>query len=359
MTEQAVGAEREAGGLAEDERAVPALGPWALTWRRLRADRVTLAAGVVLLLILVLCFIGAPVLSRLLGHGPNDPFPYAVGPDLKPVGPWTHVPDVNEFVTIAEDHPRTLFVLGADGTLGRDLFLRVLYGGQVSLSIALGATLLALLIGVPLGILAGYLGGWSDWTISRVTELFMGFPLLLFLVAIGYTVGFRLSDVTLGIFQPGVLVLLFLIGIFSWFMPARVIRAQVLALREEQFVESSRMMGASDRWIMRKHVLPHLTGPIAVWGTLVFAGFLVFEAAISVLNVGVKLPTASWGTLLSTNWGTLLVYNPLRPGPDPNFYAQRSNWVVFSPTVALFLTVVALALFGEGLRRAVDPRSIE
>jgi ABC-type dipeptide/oligopeptide/nickel transport system permease subunit len=320
---------------------------------RLRRDRAALVAGIVFLAIAVTCFAGAPISARILGHGPNDPFPYAVSPTLKPVGFWTRVPDVNEFVDIDEDDPRTLFVLGADGTLGRDLFLRLLYGGQVSLSIALGATMLALLIGIPLGIFAGYLGGWSDWTISRTTELFMGFPLLLFLVAIGYTIGFRLSDVTLGVFQPGVLVLLFLIGIFSWFLPARVIRAQVLGLREEEFVEAARVTGASDSWIMRKHVLPHLTGPIVVWGTLMFAGFVIFEAAISVLNVGIKLPTASWGNLLSTNWGTLLVFDPNRA--SGTFFVEKSNWVVFWPTAALFVTIVALALFGEGLRRAIDP----
>jgi peptide/nickel transport system permease protein len=108
---------------------------------------------------------------------------------------------------------------------------------------------------------------------------------------------------------------------------------------------------------MRKHVLPHLTGPIAVWGTLIFAGFLVFEAAISVLNVGIKLPAASWGNLISTNWGTLLVFDPYRF--QGVVVAERSNWVAYAPTVALFVTVVALALFGEGLRRAIDPWGTE
>jgi ABC-type dipeptide/oligopeptide/nickel transport system permease subunit len=354
MTEETHAARVPISALASSEGApeIPARGPWSLGWQRLRADRLALAAGIVLLAILLLCFVGAPVFSHLLGHGPDEPFPYAVSPTLKPVGPWTRVPDVNEFVDIDEDYPRTLFVLGADGTLGRDLFLRVLYGGQASLGIALGATLLALLIGVPLGILSGYLGGWSDWTISRTTELFMGFPVLLFLVAVGYTIGFRYSDVTLGFLPPGVLVLLFLIGIFSWFLPARVMRAQVLGLREEEFVEAARMTGASDLWIMRKHVLPHLTGPIVVWGTLIFAGFVIFEAAISALNVGIRLPTASWGNLLSTNWGTLLFFDPNSPSTT---FVERSNWVVFWPTAALFVTVVALALFGEGLRRAIDP----
>jgi ABC-type dipeptide/oligopeptide/nickel transport system permease subunit len=187
----------------------------------------------------------------------------------------------------------------------------------------------------------------------------MGFPLLLFIVAIGYTIGPRLGEVTLGVFPPGVLVLVFLIGIFSWFLPARVIRAQVLALRDDEFVEAARMVGARDAWIMRKHVLPHLVAPIVVWGTLITAGFVIFEAALAVLNVGVALPTASWGNLLSTNWGTLLVFDPLRTDPKSGYYVDKSNWVLFWPTAALVVTLVALALFGEGLRRAIDPRGNE
>jgi len=336
---------------------VPARGPWGLVWLRLKRNRAALAAGIVFLAIVLVCFVGAPVAAHLLGHGPDDPFPYAVTVELEPVGPWTRVPDTNEFVDVTADTPRTLFILGADGTLGRDQFLRLLYGGQVSLQIGLGAALLALLIGVPLGIIAGYLGGWMDWTVSRWTELFMGFPLLLFLVAIGYTIGPRFSDVTLGgAFQPGVLVLIVLIGVFSWFLPARVIRAQVLELREHEFVEAARMTGAGDAWIMRKHVLPHLVAPIVVWGTLITASFIVFEAAISVLNLGVQLPTASWGNMFSSNWGTLLVYDPFRADQQTSFYAEKSSWIVFWPTAALFLTIVSLAAFGEGLRRAIDPR---
>lgn len=347
--------------MAPDVRAEqwsPPRGPWAQVWSRLRQDRIALAAGIVFASITLLCFGGAPVFAWLLGHGPDDPFPYAINENLKPAGPWTHVPDTNVSITVDGTTPRTLLILGADGPLGRDLFLRVLYGGQVSLQVGLLATLLALLIGVPLGIVAGYLGGWVDWGISRWTEVFMGFPLLLFIVAVGYTLGPRFADLTLGgVFQPGALVLVFMIGVFSWFLPARVVRAQVLALREEEFVEAARMIGASDTWIMRKHVLPHLVPPIVVWGTLMVSSFIIFEAAISVLNAGIKLPTATWGNLLSANWGTLLVFNPL--ARDTDIYVEKSNWVVFCPTAALFVAVVALAVFAEGLRRAVDLPGVE
>ena len=347
---------------AADTMAHPSRGPWRLFWRRLRRDRLAMAAGAVFLLILLLCFAGGPFFAWLLGHGPNDQFPYAteVEGNLKPVGPWTWVPDVTAFVDVGAEAPRTLFVLGADGTLGRDLFLRLLYGGQVSLAIGIGATVLAMLIGIPAGVVAGYVGGWTDWTISRTTELFMGFPLLLFIVAVGYTLGPRFSEVTLGgVFPPGVLVLVFLIGVFSWFYPARILRAQVLGLREQEFVEAARMVGASDARIMRTHVLPHIAAPVLVWSTLITAGNVMFEAAISILNVGVKLPTASWGNLIATNWGTLLVFDPLAEDVRTGFYVQRSNWVLVWPTAALLLTVVSLALFAEGIRRALDPKAVE
>lgn len=337
------------------EPSIPPRGPVGLAWARFKRDRAALVAGLVFVSVLLACAVGGPLAARAVGHGPNDPFPYAVDVNLKPVGPWTRVPDTNASVASSDAAPTTLLVLGADGQLGRDLFLRLLYGGQVSLAIGIGAAALALLIGVPVGVVSGYVGGWTDWSISRFTELFMGFPLLLFLVAIGYTIGGRFSDATLGgLLQPGVLALVFLIGVFSWFLPARVIRAEVVSLRAREFVEAARMVGASDGWIMRKHVLPHLVAPIVIWGTLMTATFVIFEAAISVLNVGVKLPTASWGNLLSTNWGTLLVFDPFRPGTT--YYVERSNWVVFWPTAALFVAIVTLAILAEGIRRAFEPR---
>ena len=334
-----------------------ARGPWLLVWSRLRRDRLAFAGGVVFLAVVFLCFVGGPVFAYVLGHGPNDPFPHAINQNLRPVGPLTWVPDVHEFVDVDESTPRTLLILGGDGTLGRDLFLRVLYGGQVSLIVAIGASLLALAIGIPLGILSGYAGGWVDWTLSRWTDLFMGFPLLLFIVAIGYTVGFRLNDITLGgILQPGVFVLVFLIGAFSWFLPARVVRAQVLSLRHEEFVDAARMIGAGDGRVMRTHVLPHVAPPMILWASLMTASFIFFEAALAVLNVGIRLPTASWGSLISTNWGTLLVYDPNRA--SGTFFVDKSHWVVFAPTVILLLAVISLALFAEGLRRALDPKGM-
>jgi ABC-type dipeptide/oligopeptide/nickel transport system permease subunit len=167
------------GSSPQDEAApVKALSPTALALRRLRHDRAAVAAIVLAAAILIACFVGGPLLTQLSGHGPNDPFPYAVSEGLRPVGPWSRVPDLNQAVVDEEGEiippppgtEETLFVFGADGTLGRDLLLRVLYGGQVSIEVGVLAALIALTIGVVLGGLAGMVGGVVDAGVSRLTE---------------------------------------------------------------------------------------------------------------------------------------------------------------------------------------------
>jgi ABC-type dipeptide/oligopeptide/nickel transport system permease subunit len=181
----------------------------------------------------------------------------------------------------------------------------------------------------------------------------MAFPILLLVIAIGQTIAARFNNITLhGLFEPGVLGLGVMIGIFSWFYPARVVRALTQALREYEFVEAARMTGSSELRIIRKHILPHLAGPVIVWGTLVASGVIILESALSILNFGVRLGTASWGSLLADAWGSLLVFNP--QGVDPQY--GRSGWLMLWPSLILFLTVLCLALVGDALRNALDPR---
>lgn len=181
----------------------------------------------------------------------------------------------------------------------------------------------------------------------------MAFPLLLLVIAIGQTVADRFDFVTVhGAFKPGVLSLAAVIGAFTWFYPARIVRAEVLSLRTREFVDAARVSGASELRILRTHMLPHLTAPLAVWGTLIVASNIILESALSFLNLGVRLPTASWGNMLSANWGTLLGFNSsFIPG------MEKSNWPLVWPTVGVFLSVLSLSLLGEGLRRALDPSS--
>ena len=193
---------------------------------------------------------------------------------------------------------KVFLILGADSTLGRDEFLRLLYGAQVSFEVALLATFGSISIGVLLGSIAGYYRGWIDTIVSRVTEITMAFPVLLFIIALASTIGDSLNNITFGIFGRGVFNLFLILSVFGWYYPARIMRAVVLSLREKEFVEAARMVGASDLRIMRSHVLPHLVAPIVVVSTLIVAQYILAEAGLSFLGLGVKLPTASWGVRL-------------------------------------------------------------
>jgi peptide/nickel transport system permease protein len=235
---------------APAEPTVELYSPWRIAWRRFRRDRVGMASGIFLIVLLLAIFPGAKIASTALGHGPDDLFPYAVNSDnLKPLGPWTWVPDTHQLAPTTSDFetppppkgtPNTLFLLGADGQLGHDLFLRLLYGGQVSLEVGIGATIIALLIGVTLGMLAGWLGGLVDGAVSRLTDLIMALPILLILLMVGTGIGDGLQRFTFwGVFNNGVVQLMLLIGVFTWYYPARIARSQMQQLRHQEYVEAA------------------------------------------------------------------------------------------------------------------------
>jgi ABC-type dipeptide/oligopeptide/nickel transport system permease subunit len=313
---------------------VEARGYWEHVWRRFRRDRAAVGSVFFLGFLVLACFPGAWIAEQILGHGPNDQFFNGLDERLVPVGPWSWIDDPNTGREV-------LLVMGADSSLGRDEFLRLLYGGRVSMQVAVLATFGVMLVGTLLGLVAGYYRGWIDALISRLTEITMAFPALLFVIALASTVGSRLDSVTFGIFGQGVFTLFLVFTVFGWFFPARIVRAQVLSLREKEFVEAAHMTGASDWKIMRSHLLPHLVAPIIVFSTLVIAGFVLGEAALSFLGLGIKLPTASWGNLLAE---------------APQWYTQQP-WLMVWPGVAVMLTTLALNLLGDALRDAFDPRS--
>jgi peptide/nickel transport system permease protein len=312
---------------AEGLSGVVARSPMEQAWRRFRRDRVALASGVVIILMLLIAFIGAPLAESWAGHGPNDLITHAVV-DYQPVGPLTTVKDNNGHDTLL--------------VVGRDEFLRLLYGAQVSLEVGLLATFFGLSTGVILGTLAGYYGGVIDTVVSRLTEIIMAFPFLLFLIALAATLGQRLNDITMfGLFSPGVFTLVLVLSIFSWFYPARIIRSQVLSLREKEFVEAARMVGASNFRIMRSHLLPHLVGTIIVYGTITVAINILAEATLSYVGVGLPDPNASWGKLLDT---------------AVNYYTIQP-WLIAWPGLALLIVTLSFNLLGDGLRDAFDPRA--
>jgi peptide/nickel transport system permease protein len=279
---------------------------------------------------------GASIASALLGHGPDDIYgTNGLDPNsLLPVGPFSTVANLDGSGT-------SFFLLGSDGQLGRDEFLRLLYGARVSLEVAIGATILGMVVGILMGAIAGYFGGWIDTIVSRITEVVMAFPVLLFIIALASTIGDRLNHVTLGFLQPGVFMLTVVIGVFGWYYPARIIRAVVLSLREKEFVEAARMLGASDARIIRSHLLPHLVAPIIVYSTLIVAQNILLEAGLSFLTIGIPLGTPSWGNLLST---------------APDYYLAQP-WLMIWPGLAVLVTTLGFNLLGDGLRDAFDPRS--
>jgi peptide/nickel transport system permease protein len=236
----------------------------------------------------------------------------------------------------------TLLILGGDGALGRDLFLRLLYGAQASLEVAVLATLASVALGVIMGVMAGYFKGWVDTVVSRLIEMVMVFPVLLFIIALRVVAGQQLNAITFGgLLARGVFTLALIFSVFGWFYPARIVRGVVLSLREKEFVEAARMTGASDLRIMRSHLLPHLVAPIIVYSTLIVAQNIIAEAGLSFLGLGIELPTASWGNLLAN---------------APEYYLTQP-WLMVWPGLSILLTTLAFNLLGDGLRDAFDPRA--
>jgi ABC-type dipeptide/oligopeptide/nickel transport system permease subunit len=332
-------------------------GPWRLTWDRFRRDRLSLAAACLFATVVVVSFAGGPISSAAVGHTGNDLFPYAVDTFLKPVGPWTRVPNVNEaqsdvngqLAVPPKSAGTTLLVLGADGPLGRDELIRLLDGGKTSLEIALMGVFFALLIGVPLGCLGGYFGGWTDAGVARLTEIVMAFPLILFLVLASVRLSSSLTPIGYGSVLPkGVFAVSLLIGVFTSFYPTRLVRVQLLTLKEAEFVQAEHMIGASNRRILRRHLFPHLVPTLLVWSAIAVATNILLEVGISFVGVGVQASTATWGSLLSTTWGTIYAPRPY----DGNIFTP---WQTLFPTVAILLTVLSLNQISEGLRRAMEP----
>lgn len=296
-----------------------------IAWMRLKRDKVALAGGLVVI-VLILVAVFAPVVVGLLGHPPNDFHEDLIDPDLSiPTGPLGGV---------SRD-----YLFGLEPQNGRDLFSRVVYGSRISLLIAFLATSLSVTIGVTLGVISGYFGGWVDGVIGRVMDVFLAFPLVVFAIALAGvipTTAFGLSDNALK-----VAVLVFIIGFFSWPYIGRIIRGQTLSLREREFVDAARSLGAGNRHILVKELLPNLVAPILVYSTLLIPTNILFEAALAYLGVGVQPPTATWGGMLS----------------DATRWYQIDPWFLLPPGLAIFVTVLAFNLFGDGLRDALDPRT--
>jgi peptide/nickel transport system permease protein len=365
--------------------AVAARSPLQLFWRRLREDRVALVSGA-FIIVLVLLAIAAPLILKIFGiPGPNVQNTKVLDEFGSPTAP-------------SSAHP-----FGVD-PLGRDVLARVLYGARVSLEVAIIATAISVALGVVMGMFAGFYRGWLDTAISRLIDVLLAFPILLLgiglasacslgngclkahgvglyfllplaILTVALTAAFQgwqrargrvpersslvvpgvltllflggalLLGVVVsnsqGIIKPGLTVVIFVIAFVNWTYIGRIIRGQVLSLREKEFVEAARAQGASNVRILFREILPNLVAPIIVYSTLIIPQNILFEAALSFLGVGVQPPQASWGAMLA----------------DASKIFDTAWWYMLFPGVALLLTVLAFNLLGDGLQDALNPRA--
>ncbi|MET7715806.1 ABC transporter permease [Streptomyces sp. NPDC005407] len=295
-----------------------------IAWTRLKRDKLALAGGVVVIF-LVLVAIFAPLIVSLFGHPPNEFHQDAIDPLFgTPKG---------AFGGISSD-----FLLGLEPQNGRDVFSRIVYGARISLLVAFLAALVAVLLGTIFGIVAGYFGGWVDAIISRVMDMLLAFPQLLFIISLVSVLPSDLFGLTGTSVRIAVLVMV--IGFFGWPYVGRIVRGQTLSLREKEYVEAARSLGAGQRYVLFKELLPNLVAPITVYTTLMIPTNILTEAALSFLGAGVRPPTASWGQMLS----------------KAVEYYQEDPMFMVVPGVAIFVTVLAFNLFGDGVRDALDPK---
>lgn len=318
---------------AEETGGPSGIGPYKLAWRRLRRNKVSLFFGVLFLLLVIVCLL-APVYSNDVAH---------IGPDtgnltgqVKIGGKLVYVLSL-QGIPIGPTWDIHHYFLGAD-TNGRDVAVRLLYGGRSSLYIGFIAMLITMFFGIFFGIVAGYSRGWIDAILSRISDLVWSYPAVL----LGITLGTVLNVRGLWIFHSTTLSTTGVVVGFVYIPYVfRAIRSQVLTLREREFVDAARQQGLSHARIMFGEILPNIMSSIIVFVPLMLANAILLEAALSYLGAGVQAPNSSWGTMIQAGLTTF-------PG---------AFHTVLAPGIMLVLTVMSVNIFGDGLRDALDPRS--
>jgi peptide/nickel transport system permease protein len=283
--------------------------PWRLAFERLRHDRVAIGSAVVIVLVASMAIV-APLVAHLTGHGPNTQYRTT---GLSPAG-----------IPVS---PGRRFLFGTD-ELGRDVLVRVFYGARVSLLAGVVASSLAVAGGVVIGLVAGYFGRLVDTVLARFMDVVLSLPYLVFAIALVSVVG------------PSLRVSIAVIAFFSFSAVGRIVRGQVLSIKEKEYIEAARSLGASDARIMFVDILPNVLAPVIVYLTLLIPASIVFEATLSFLGLGVVPPTPSWGGMLASSID----------------YYQVAWWYVVFPGLALLVTTLAFNLLGDSVRDAFDPR---
>jgi ABC-type dipeptide/oligopeptide/nickel transport system permease subunit len=293
----------------EASKRIQGRSPWRLAYERLRRDRAAIISLVVIILV-VLMAVFAPLFRHLTGHPVNQQyFDIGLTPDGLPRA------------------PNGTFWLGTDD-LGRDVLVRIAYGARISLLVGVVATFLTVTIGTIVGLAAGYFGKIVDTVLARLIDVMLSIPFLLFAISLA------------SVYHAGLKIVIIVLAIFSWSSVARIVRGQVLSIREREYVEAARSIGAGPWRIMAIDILPNVIAPIIVYTTLLIPVTIVAEATLSFLGIGVLPPTADWGNMLAE--------------AQNNYHAW---WFILFPSVALLITTLAFNIFGDGVRDAFDPRS--
>jgi ABC-type dipeptide/oligopeptide/nickel transport system permease subunit len=323
----AVGTAETSSGTSTDATAVQGRSLKAIVWGRLKRDR-TAVISMVGLSVILLTAIFAPLITRLIGVDP-----YSFNPDqLSSAGSLP----LGNFGGISLQHP-----LGVEPQTGRDILARLLYGARLSLFITLTATVITIVVGTLAGIVAGYRGGWIDTVISRLSDLTLVFPVLVLLIALGPVAQQIAADAGLDPNTGRVSFIIFVLGLFGWPYLGRLVRGQVLSLREREFVEAAESLGAPGRRVLFAEILPNLIAPIIVVMSILLPSFIITEATLSFLGVGVLPPTPTWGNMLEDS---------------VKFFTVVPTYM-FIPGTALLITVLLFNLLGDSIRDAVDPRA--
>ena len=273
---------------------------WSDAWRRLLANKAAVGGAIILCVLITLAIL-APWIA---------PHSYSY-----------------QNLDLGAQPPSTTFFLGTD-TLGRDLFSRILYGARVSLLVGFVATAVALVIGVSWGIIAGYFGGRVDSIMMRIVDVLYGLPFIIFIILL------------MVIFGRNIWLLFVAIGAVEWLTMARIVRGQVLTIKNQEYVLAAQAMGVSNVQMFRKHIFPNILGPIAVYATLTIPQVMLLEAFLSFLGLGIQPPMSSWGTLI-------------RYGVES---MEEYSWLLIYPGLTFTITLFALNFFGDGLRDALDPK---
>ncbi|MFL2720922.1 MAG: ABC transporter permease [Gammaproteobacteria bacterium] len=274
---------------------------WSDAFRRLIKNKAAVGGAIVLLILFILAAL-APLIA---------PYPYAY-----------------QNLDLGASPPSTEHLLGTD-ILGRDLYSRILYGARISLLVGFVATTVALFIGVTWGLIAGYFGGKIDTVMMRIVDVLYGIPFIIFIILL------------MVVFGRNLWLLFIAIGAVEWLTMARIVRGQVLSLKNQEFILAAQAMGVSNFSMFKRHLLPNILGPIAVYATLTIPQVMLLESFLSFLGLGIQPPMSSWGTLIKDGVESMEEY----------------SWLLIYPGLTFTITLFALNFFGDGLRDALDPKT--